>query len=664
MKKLKKRRKFDAFTLIELIAVMVILAVILSITVPIISGIIRPATISAFKSDAKLLLRSLNLELSQNADLDVANITVENIDEILQLSSQNYKAVNVEAIDSGTTLNSFAIRIEGQGKWDGLYACGTYQNMRVTDEWFRCSGDIESPLMTILGENPHIIYIGDVYVDAGAIAIDNLDGDMTSKITTEGIVNINVPGTYTITYRAIDRNDNMAFITRDVVVLDNILPVITFNPNGNTTYAKTRDTTINIVDDSPLLGSSLKYVWTTSNTQPDISAFVNTFTVGQSINTPVGVSGSYYLWTTATDISGNQTYAVSNIFNLDNAAPVIQLKGTNVTIDAGTSYTDAGATATDNISSSVAVSASGTVNPNVVGEYQITYNAVDATGNAAIPVVRIVIVRDITAPQITITGNNPHYVTLGTSYSDAGATATDDRDGNVTSRIQVTGTVNVNFAGTYTVTYTVSDTAGNPSVRTRQVVVQGKTQYRYRTSSTSTSCSTCYSTCYSYTTGTASYSCSSGSLSGSSCVSSYGVYSTFHATYTCYNGSWTWSSHYCTGNCSAPCSNGSGANGSFSGGSCPSGSCTSGSTSCSNYWSGTCYTTSSANVTYICPGGYSGGGSSSSCSQAYSCNPYSCYCSSSTVWSNWSSWSTTPVTANGTTQVETRTCTTYPCSAS
>jgi len=58
----------------------------------------------------------------------------------------------------------------------------------------------------------------------------------------------------------------------------------------------------------------------------------------------------------------------------------------------GASYTDAGATATDNVDDSVTVTRSGSVNTAVPGTYTITYNAKDAANNNAAAVTRTVTV--------------------------------------------------------------------------------------------------------------------------------------------------------------------------------------------------------------------------------------------------------------------------------
>jgi len=79
---------------------------------------------------------------------------------------------------------------------------------------------------------------------------------------------------------------------------------------------------------------------------------------------------------------------------------------------------------------------------------------------------------DITAPTITLTGDAAITLNLGDAYTDAGATADDDKDGDLTSQITTTGTVNVNEVGVYEIVYTVEDEAGNPTSETRTVTVK------------------------------------------------------------------------------------------------------------------------------------------------------------------------------------------------
>lgn len=82
---------------------------------------------------------------------------------------------------------------------------------------------------------------------------------------------------------------------------------------------------------------------------------------------------------------------------------------------------------------------------------------------------------DTDAPVITLLGTDPAVVTLGGTYTDAGATADDAQDGDLTSSIvsdySATNNPNVNLKGTYTITYTVSDADGNTGTAKRTVNV-------------------------------------------------------------------------------------------------------------------------------------------------------------------------------------------------
>lgn len=78
---------------------------------------------------------------------------------------------------------------------------------------------------------------------------------------------------------------------------------------------------------------------------------------------------------------------------------------------------------------------------------------------------------DTVPPVITLTGDVAASVVLGGSYTDAGATATDDVDGDLTSQITVSNPVDTQVSGTYTITYTVQDAAGNSTTANRTVTV-------------------------------------------------------------------------------------------------------------------------------------------------------------------------------------------------
>jgi beta-glucanase (GH16 family) len=71
--------------------------------------------------------------------------------------------------------------------------------------------------------------------------------------------------------------------------------------------------------------------------------------------------------------------------------------------------------------------------------------------------------KDTTAPVISLNGEAAITVMMDGSYNDLGATASDNKDGDITSNIQITGIdlVDTSQVGTYTISYNVVDAAGN-----------------------------------------------------------------------------------------------------------------------------------------------------------------------------------------------------------
>ena len=77
-----------------------------------------------------------------------------------------------------------------------------------------------------------------------------------------------------------------------------------------------------------------------------------------------------------------------------------------------------------------------------------------------------------TAPEITLLGANPQTISIGSLYSDPGATAYDPNDGDLSDQISVNISVDTTKLGTGTVTYSVTDTSGLTTVVTRNVTIE------------------------------------------------------------------------------------------------------------------------------------------------------------------------------------------------
>lgn len=178
----------------------------------------------------------------------------------------------------------------------------------------------------------------------------------------------------------------------------------------------------------------------------------------------------------------------------DTVLPVITLIGeATVNLPIGAEYTDAGATAYDDQDGDITARITTTVTSEVYGLteldtakediYTFHYNVTDKAGNAAAEVTRRVVVTldpDVTKPVITLLGEASVQLEKGASYTDAGATAADDRDGDITERIVATIThggetvpvLDTSASGSYVYHYNVTDTAGNAAAEViRKVTV-------------------------------------------------------------------------------------------------------------------------------------------------------------------------------------------------
>jgi len=250
--------------------------------------------------------------------------------------------------------------------------------------------DTTPPVITLIGELTIHLTQGESYLDAGAVASDDRDGNISSNIITTNSVDSSRIGEYTVTYNVKDSSNNLAIeIIRTVIVA----------------------------------------------LAPDI--------------TP----------------------------------PTITLLGNNsISLIRGTLYTDSGAKALDNIDGDITdkIVLDNPVNSAVDGKYLVRYNVRDTAQNSAIEVIRTVTITapppvviipliDATSPVITLRGDDNLSLIEGTPYIEKGAIAIDDIDGNIS--VKITGEVNSSKVGIYTITYSATDNSGNHTSRIRTINV-------------------------------------------------------------------------------------------------------------------------------------------------------------------------------------------------
>ena len=102
------------------------------------------------------------------------------------------------------------------------------------------------------------------------------------------------------------------------------------------------------------------------------------------------------------------------------------------------------------------------------------YTVSDSSGNSA-QKERLIKQVDQEKPTITLKGGSTIYITPNSAFQEPGYTATDNCEGDITSKVKVSGQVSPSKLGTYSLTYTVSDQAGNTATVVRTVIVSERT---------------------------------------------------------------------------------------------------------------------------------------------------------------------------------------------
>ncbi|RMG92668.1 MAG: DUF5011 domain-containing protein, partial [Chloroflexi bacterium] len=250
--------------------------------------------------------------------------------------------------------------------------------------------DNVAPVITLLGGNISVPQ-GGKFVEPGFKAIDNVDGDITSKVkVVGGPVNTASPvgSVFTLTYNVSDSVGNPAIQkTRVVTVIappDTIPPVITLK-GPNPVHVEQGTT---FTDPGAMV---------TDNVDKGLVA-----TVTGKVNP--AVAGQYILTYTAKDKAGNPAVPVKRIVNVsDTTPPVIMLKGKPfIRLVQGAVFTDPGVTAKDSVDGNLTAkvtTSGGPVDPAAaVGTvFTLKYDVSDAAGNAAKQKTRTIVI--VAAPR-------------------------------------------------------------------------------------------------------------------------------------------------------------------------------------------------------------------------------------------------------------------------
>ncbi len=155
--------------------------------------------------------------------------------------------------------------------------------------------------------------------------------------------------------------------------------------------------------------------------------------------------------------------------------PAISLVDGTVILDYQEEYKEPGFRAKDNYDGNItdkAITING-INNKELGDYIVKYVVTDSHNNETV-VDRKIIVTDKTGPSITFKNGEYTFAIKGKKKDFNDYTAVDNYDGIVTDKVTMSGEVNFNKEGIYTLTYKVKDSHDNETVVTRKVNVQNK----------------------------------------------------------------------------------------------------------------------------------------------------------------------------------------------
>jgi len=333
------------------------------------------------------------------------------------------------------------------------------------------------PVITLLGDATTTIMVGQNFVDPGATALDQEDGNITSQIVVSGNVSTSTPGTYVLTYNVTDSQGLAATpVTRTVIVqaltpsqplvIDAIKIVCDKEsdlPNwGLGGPDITASTSGQFLASHPNchLRPNWNFQWGYGNVTDPGGSFIGEAQNGWTTFGPTNQNG-----TASTSISISNTQNSDKIWMrevLKNGyIPFTYPEDKSNNPVSAEMYCHTDVLNYDNYDS--------ISNPSLGNTYYcVAFNALISTSTPPV---------NNTPPVITLTGSSTVNILVGQTFNDPGATALDQEDGNITSQIVVSGNVSTSTPGTYVLTYNVTDSQGLAATPvTRTVVVNSLPQ--------------------------------------------------------------------------------------------------------------------------------------------------------------------------------------------
>ncbi len=370
-----------------------------------------------------------------------------------EASNSNASYTTKIVVPQSATLGYTTLRVGVSYDQDVNRPCGINPTGEFEDYPIQVIVDDQIPVISLQGQDTVWVEMGYSYTDAGAMATDNIDGDLSALILVNNTVDTSMVGTYTVKYNVTDTDGNAAAeVTRIVMVTPDITaPVITLNGISSVDVR---------VNDS----------YTDAGATAEDYFQVNlTSVMTQGDNVDLAVIGTYHVWYKVEDASGNSDSIAREVNVIDDVNPVLTLLGNSpLTVEVNTMFNDPGYTVSDNYYATVDVVVdSSMIQYNVVGTYPVWYTATDGSGNSVL-VTRMVSVEDNTAPTLSLIGTDTVVVEVFGSYHEQGVQVQDNYC--LSMGWVVDQQPDMTTLGEYTLSYTSEDCNGNTSVALTRVV--------------------------------------------------------------------------------------------------------------------------------------------------------------------------------------------------
>ncbi len=286
---------------------------------------------------------------------------------------------------------------------------------------------------------------------------DNYDAVSSLKLTIfSGLVNMNVTGTYDVTYQVLDLSMNETSVVQRVKVTDRIKPVI----KQKTQILLNINQKIEVD----------KYFSFEDNYDKVLKIQLDDSLVNYL------VPGVYDIWIISTDQSGNESRMGTKVTIVDNESPVIKLKVLSLIInyqealslDRLKNYIQSVSDNLDDLSIED-IQITSYVESNFIGTYEVIYEVTDSN-NLKTSAILSVVVKDIEAPKVVLKSEIVVKVFDLEPYIYDYLLITDNYDRKETLTMSKTGSIDTSKTGLYRVIVTVKDAAKNETIM--PVIVQ------------------------------------------------------------------------------------------------------------------------------------------------------------------------------------------------